>query len=51
MYSNYEKYSTLKGRKPVPVKWVFKRKKEADGSIRLKSKNAVKGCIQFPSIN
>ena len=30
-----------KGRKPVPVKWVFKSKEEAGGLIRLKSRNLV----------
>ena len=35
-----------KSRKPVPVKWVFKSKEEADGLIRLKLRNVVKGYMQ-----
>ena len=30
-------------REPIPVKWVFKSKEKADGLIRLKSINLVKG--------
>ena len=31
-----------KGRNPVPVKWLFKKKEEADGLIRLMSRNIVR---------
>ena len=37
-----------KYRKPVPVKWVFKSNKEADGLISLKSRNVVKVFMQVP---
>ena len=37
-----------KGRKPVPVKWVLKIKKEAEGLIRPKSRNIVKGYMKVP---
>ena len=36
---------------PVPVKWVFKSKKDTDGLIRLKSRNVVKGYIQVPGVD
>ena len=39
-----------KGIKPVTVKWVFKSKEEAEGLIRMKSINLVKGCIQVPVV-
>ena len=39
-----------KGRKPVPVKWVFKSREEPDGLNRLKSRNVVKGCMQVPEV-
>ena len=39
-----------KSRKPVPVKWVFKRKEEPDVIIRLKLKNVVKGYTQVPGV-
>ena len=35
-----------KGKKPVPVKWVFKSKEEADSLIRLNLRNVVKGYMQ-----
>ena len=35
-----------KGKKPVPVKWVFNSKEETDGLINLKSINLVKGYMQ-----
>ena len=34
------------GRNPVPVKWIFKGKEEADGLIFLKSRNVVNGYMQ-----
>ena len=39
-----------KGRKLVPMKWVFKIKEEADGLIRTKSRNVVKGYMQVPGV-
>ena len=44
------KISTIedKGRKTAPVKWVFKIKEKADGLIRLKSINVVKGYTKVP---
>ena len=36
-----------KGRKPVPMKWVFNSKEETDRLIRLKSRNIVKGYRVF----
>ena len=39
-----------KGRNPAPVKWVFKRKEEAGGLIRLNSRNSVKGYMQVPGV-
>ena len=38
-------------RKPVPIKWLFKSKKEADGLIRLKYINVVKGYMQVPGVD
>ena len=35
-----------KGRKPVPVKWRFKSKEEADGLFRLNSRNVVNGYMK-----
>ena len=40
-----------KGRNPVPVKWVLKSKEQADGLIRLKSRNVVKGYMQVPGVD
>ena len=40
-----------KGRKRVPVKWVFKTKLEADGSERLKSRIVTKGYLQVPGVD
>ena len=40
-----------KGRKLVPVKWVFKIKEEAGGLIRTKSRYVVKGCMQVPGVD
>ena len=40
-----------KGIKPVPVKWVFKSKEEADGLISLKSINVVKGYMKVPGVD
>ena len=40
-----------KGRKPVPVKWVFKSKEDTDGLICMKSRNVVKGYMRFPGVD
>ena len=40
-----------KGRKPVPVKWVFNSKEDFVGLIGLKSINVVKGYIQVPGVD
>ena len=40
-----------KGRKPIPVKWVFKTKLEPDGSERLKSRIVTKGYLQVPGVD
>ena len=32
-----------RGRKPVPVKWVFESKEEPDRLIRMNSRNVVNG--------
>ena len=40
-----------KGRKPVPVKWVFKGKEDADGLIRIKPRNIIKGYVQSPGVD
>ena len=40
-----------KGRKPVLVKGVLKSKEEAEGLIRLKSINAVKGYMQVRGVD
>ena len=40
-----------KGRKTLPVQWVFNSKEEADGLIRLKSINVVKGYTQVPGVD
>ena len=40
-----------KGRKPVPVKWLFKSKEEAYGLICLKSINVVKGYMQVLGVD
>ena len=44
------KRSVLKAkvRKPIPVNWLFKSKKEADGLIILHPKIVVKGYMQVP---
>ena len=39
------------GRKPVPVKWVFKKKLEQDKSTRYKSRIVVKGYMQIPGVD
>ena len=36
-----------KGRNTVPVKWVFKIKEEADGLIRLNSRNVFRGKCKY----
>ena len=40
-----------KERNPVPVKWVFKSKEEADGLIRLKLRYVVKGYMPFLGVD
>ena len=40
-----------KVRKPVYIKWIFKSKEEADGLIRLKSRNIVNGYMQVPVVD
>ena len=36
------------GKKPVPLKWIFKIKEEHHGGLRYKSRIIVKGYIQIP---
>ena len=40
-----------KGIKPIPVKWVFKSKEEADGLIHMKSINVLKIYMQVPGVD
>ena len=40
-----------KGRKPVPVKWVFKSKEEPDGLIHLDLINVIKGYVKVPGVD
>ena len=40
-----------KGRKPIPVKWVFKTKLEPDGSEQLKLRIVTKGYLQVPGVD
>ena len=40
-----------KGRKPIPTKWVFKTKLEANGTERLKSRIVTKGYLQVPVVD
>ena len=40
-----------KGRKPVPVKWVFDRKEEISGLLSLNLINLVKGYMQVPGVD
>ena len=40
-----------KGRKPIPVNWVFKTKLEANGMERLKSRIVTKGYLQVPGVD
>ena len=40
-----------KGINPVPFKWVFKNKEEADGLVCLKSINVVKVYVQVPGVD
>ena len=44
-------YVRKKGRKPIPVKWVFKTKLEPDGSEPLKSRIVSKGFMQVPGVD
>ena len=39
------------GRKPVPVKWIFKIKEEHHGGLRYKSRIVVKGYMQIPGVD
>ena len=39
------------GRKPIGVKWVFKKKNEPDFSIRYKTRVVTKGYMQIPGID
>ena len=39
------------GRKPAPVKWVFKTKLEPNGTERLKSRIVTKGYLQVPGVD
>ncbi|MEM7291442.1 MAG: reverse transcriptase domain-containing protein, partial [Pseudomonadota bacterium] len=39
------------GRRIIQVKWVFKKKKEADGTIRYKCRIVVKGFMQVPGVD
>ena len=39
------------GRKPIPVKWVFKVKDEANGDKRLKCRAVVKGFHMIPGVD
>ena len=39
------------GRKIIPVKWVFKKKNEIDGSTRFKCRIVVKGYLQIPGVD
>ncbi|KAI2503386.1 GAG-pre-integrase domain [Fragilaria crotonensis] len=41
----------LKGRKPIPVKWIFKIKEEQDGSLRYKSRIVLKGYVMIPGVD
>ena len=40
-----------KVRKPIPTKWVFKTKLEANGTERLKSRIVTKGYLQVPGVD
>ena len=39
-----------KGRKPIPTKWVFKTKLEANGTERLKPRIVTNGYLQVPGV-
>ena len=39
------------GRKPIPVKWIFKKKNDQDGSIRFKARIVVRGFMQIPGVD
>ena len=41
----------LRGRKPLGSRWVFKKKKESDLSIRYKGRVVVKGYVQIPGVD
>ena len=49
-FQQRETFVKAKGRKPVPVKWVFKSMEEAEGFIFLKSRNVVKVYMQVPLV-
>jgi hypothetical protein len=39
------------GRKPIPVKWIFKIKEEQDGTLRYKSRIVLKGYVMVPGVD
>jgi hypothetical protein len=41
----------LDGRKPIPVKWIFKIKEEQDGTLRYKSRIVLKGYVMLPGVD
>jgi hypothetical protein len=41
----------LAGRKPIPVKWIFKIKEEQDGTQRYKSRIVLKGYVMVPGVD
>ncbi|KAI2509134.1 GAG-pre-integrase domain [Fragilaria crotonensis] len=41
----------LNGRKPIPVKWIFKIKEEQDGTLRYKSRIVLKGYVMVPGVD
>jgi Reverse transcriptase (RNA-dependent DNA polymerase) len=41
----------LQGRKPLKSRWVFKKKTEADDTIRYKARVVVKGYNQIPGVD
>jgi hypothetical protein len=50
----WQKYprKKLKGRKPVPMNWILKTKKdEQDGTVQYNSRVAMKGYVMIPGVN